>query len=47
MSLRELGEAAGGMEYHAVSKALTRVEQQAENSRSLRTLIDAIEKQIV
>lgn len=47
MSLRELGAAVGGMEYHAGSKALTRVEQKADKSRSLRVFMDKIEKKIV
>lgn len=38
LTLRELGEAAGGMTFSAVSKAIRRLEQQAEKDKRLRQL---------
>jgi putative transposase len=46
LSLRELGEAVGGMEYHAVSKALSRVDKKAKKDRKLRTLIARTERAV-
>jgi REP element-mobilizing transposase RayT len=39
LSLRELGDAAGGMGYYAVSKAVTRVEARAKSDKKLQAMI--------
>ena len=44
LSLRELGEKVGGMQYHAVSKALTRVQKNARTDMRLRNVISRTER---
>ena len=43
LSLRELGSAVGGVDYHAVSKALTRIEKRMLSDSTLRSVIDKTE----
>jgi hypothetical protein len=42
LTLRETGEALGGMDYAAVSIAIKRLEHRAAASRELRTQMDRI-----
>jgi len=46
LSLRELGSAVGGVDYHAVSKALTRMEKRVLSDSRLRSVIDKAEKEM-
>jgi putative transposase len=45
MTLREAGEAAGGMDYTAVAMAVKRLEQRAQNEHSLRQLLQRVKVQ--
>ena len=44
MTLREAGQAAGGMDYTAVSMAVKRLEQRAEKDRHCRALIQQVQE---
>ncbi len=45
MTLREAGEAAGGMDYTAVAMAVKRLEQHAARARPLREMMEAVKSQ--
>ena len=46
LSLKELGESVGDMEYHAVSKALSRMARKVDANRGLKTMMGRIENEM-
>ena len=38
MTLRELGEAVGGLDYAAVSEAVRRIEMRCQKNRAIKTV---------
>ena len=45
MTLREVGQAAGGMDYTAVTMSVRRLEQRAAQDQKLRCILQSVEKQ--